>query len=106
VADPLFFTFFGVVSMVGSYYVQAASTHDVIFDSFMSVAAVPRHVWALSLPIGALTTNILIIIDDIRDRQFDIAKGQRTVAVRFGKHWSRAEFVTLLLLSYCAPFWF
>jgi 1,4-dihydroxy-2-naphthoate octaprenyltransferase len=60
---------------------------------------------AFSLPIGALTTNILII-DDIRDRKHDAAKGKRTVAVRFGKEWSRAEFFVLLMLSYLAPAWF
>jgi 1,4-dihydroxy-2-naphthoate octaprenyltransferase len=55
--------------------------------------------------VGALTTNILII-DDIRDRDFDALKGKRTVAVRFGSEWSRAEFLALLALSYLAPLWF
>ena len=32
-------------------------------------------------------------------------KGKRTVAVRFGKSWSRREFLVLLSLSYVAPFW-
>ena len=50
------------------------------------------------MPIGALTTCILII-DDIRDRRFDAVKGKRTVAVRFGARWSRAEFFILLLLE-------
>ncbi len=90
-ADPLFFAFFGIVSVVGTYYVQAQ--------------ALPASAVALGLPVGALTTNILII-DDIRDREFDAVKGKRTVAVRFGKQWSRAEFLALLLLSYLAPLWF
>ena len=61
--------------------------------------------FAPSLPVGALTTNIPII-DDIRDRDFDVVKGKRTVAVRAGTAWSRAEFAVLLALSYRAPFWF
>jgi 1,4-dihydroxy-2-naphthoate octaprenyltransferase len=65
----------------------------------------PLSAFALGLPIGALTTNILVI-DDIRDREFDVVKGKRTVAVRFGKEWSRAEFMVLLALSYLAPLWF
>lgn len=86
-ADPLFFLFFGVVSALSAYYVQA------------EVALGPAH-WrdalrwtavAISLPIGALITNILII-DDIRDCAFDTAKGKNTVAVRFGTCASRAEF--------------
>jgi 1,4-dihydroxy-2-naphthoate octaprenyltransferase len=60
---------------------------------------------ALSLPIGALITNILII-DDIRDRDFDSIKGKNTVAVRFGRAWSRAEFIALMGVSYLLPFWF
>jgi len=90
-ADPLFFAFFGIVSVTGAYYVQAQ--------------ALPVTAFALSLPVGALTTNILII-DDIRDREFDAVKGKRTVAVRFGKEWSRREFLALLLLAYLAPLWF
>jgi 1,4-dihydroxy-2-naphthoate octaprenyltransferase len=90
-ADPLFFAFFGVVSVTGAYYVQAQ--------------ALPMSAFALSLPVGALTTNILVI-DDIRDREFDAVKGKRTVAVRFGKEWSRREFLALLLLAYLAPLWF
>jgi 1,4-dihydroxy-2-naphthoate octaprenyltransferase len=87
-ADPLFFVFFGIVSVAGAYYVQAQ--------------ALPTSALALGVPVGALTTNILII-DDIRDREFDAVKGKRTVAVRFGKEWSRAEFLALLALAYLAP---
>jgi 1,4-dihydroxy-2-naphthoate octaprenyltransferase len=100
-ADPLFFLFFGVVSVMGTYYVQAAVTHG----SSDWLRALPFSAFALSLPIGALITNILII-DDIRDCDFDAVKGKRTVAVRFGKWWSRAEFLVLLCFSYIAPLWF
>jgi 1,4-dihydroxy-2-naphthoate octaprenyltransferase len=91
-ADPLFFLFFGVVSVLGGYYVQAH--------------AMPLAAFALGLPVGALTTNILII-DDIRDREFDRVKGKRTIAVRFGARWSRIEFAVLLAFAYLAPlaFW-
>jgi 1,4-dihydroxy-2-naphthoate octaprenyltransferase len=91
-ADPLFFLFFGVVSVLGGYYVQAE--------------AMPLAAFLLGLPVGALTTNILII-DDIRDREFDLVKGKRTIAVRFGARWSRAEFAVLLAFAYLAPlaFW-
>lgn len=100
-ADPLFFLFFGVVSVVGAYYVQAAAVHG----SANWVAALPFGAVAVSLPVGALITNILII-DDIRDRDFDIVKGKRTIAVRFGRTWSRVEFLALLIVSYLLPFWF
>lgn len=105
-ADPLFFVFFGCVPVIGGYYVQAAPASGAVFASWAIMDALPASAVALSLPLGALTTNILII-DDIRDREFDTIKGKRTVAVRFGTEWSRAEFVGLLLLAYLAPlaFW-
>jgi 1,4-dihydroxy-2-naphthoate octaprenyltransferase len=105
IADPLFFVFFGIVSVVGCYYVQAAPAYGLPAFWQAVPEAFPVAAFALGLPIGALTTNILII-DDIRDREFDVVKGKRTVVVRAGMAWSRAEFVALLVLSYLAPFGF
>jgi 1,4-dihydroxy-2-naphthoate polyprenyltransferase len=99
-ADPLFFLFFGTVSVIGTYYVQAA----VVLGPAHWREALPFAAVAVSLPIGALITNILII-DDIRDREFDVVKGKNTIAVRFGKGWSRAEFACLLVFAYLTPFW-
>lgn len=101
----MFFIFFGTVSVVGCYYVQAAPaySHPTFWQAVPD--ALPLAAFALSLPIGALTTNILII-DDIRDREFDVVKGKRTLAVRAGVAWSRREFVALLALSYLTLFWF
>ncbi len=99
-ADPLFFLFFGVVSVVGTYYVQAAS---VLGAGHLREALAPAA-FAAGVPLGALITGILII-DDIRDCAHDAVKGKNTVAVRFGKRWSRIELGALLLLAYLAPFW-
>ena len=99
-ADPLFFLFFGTMSVIGTYYVQAA----VVLGPEHWRQALPLAAVAVSLPIGALITNILII-DDIRDRDFDVVKGKNTVAVRFGKGWSRAEFMCLLAFAYLEPLW-
>jgi len=100
-ADPLFFLFFGVVSVIGTYYVQSAA----VLGTTSWRIGFPATVFAISVPIGALITNILII-DDIRDREFDVVKGKNSVAVRFGVKWSRAEFSALMTLAYLAPFWF
>jgi 1,4-dihydroxy-2-naphthoate polyprenyltransferase len=100
-ADPLFFLFFGTMSVIGTYYVQAAA----VLGSEHWRAALPFAAVAVSLPIGALITDILII-DDIRDCEFDVEKGKNTIAVRFGKGWSRLEFVCLLVFAYLMPFWF
>jgi 1,4-dihydroxy-2-naphthoate octaprenyltransferase len=100
-ADPLFFLFFGVVSVIGTYYVQSAA----VLGTGSWRAGFPATAFAVSLPIGALMTSILII-DDIRDRDFDVGKGKKTVAVRFGRNWSRAELIALMTLANLAPFWF
>ena len=100
-ADPLFFLFFGVVSVVGTYYVQAAAALGTAswFSGF------PASAFAVSVPVGALTTCILII-DDIRDREFDAVKGKKSIAVRFGARRSRMEFTALMAIAYLAPLWF
>jgi 1,4-dihydroxy-2-naphthoate octaprenyltransferase len=99
-ADPLFFLFFGTVSVLGAYYVQAAA----VLGPEHWREALPLAAVAVSLPIGALITNILII-DDIRDCEFDKIKGKNTIAVRFGKIYSRCEFVGLFAFAYLSPFW-
>ena len=100
-ADPLFFLFFGTVSVLGVYFVQAA----VVLGPGHWREALPWTAIVVSLPIGALITNILII-DDIRDFDFDVVKGKNTIAVRFGKGASRIEFVLLLIVAYALPLWF
>lgn len=94
-ADPVFFLMFGVVAVVGTYYVQAAA--------LQTSGTIPLLAFVVGVPVGALVTNVLII-DDIRDREADAAKGWRTIAVRFGRGASRAEFVGLTVFAYAAPF--
>ena len=100
--DPLFFVFFGVVSVVGTYYVQAASSLAAPFPLVPPPGSLPASAVLVSLPVAALTTNILII-DNIRDRAFDEAKGEITIAVVLGDFWSRIEYLALLALAYAVP---
>jgi 1,4-dihydroxy-2-naphthoate octaprenyltransferase len=88
--DPLFFVFFGVVSVTATYYVQAG--------------AVTSLALVASLSVGALTTNILVI-DNIRDLEHDREKNERTLAVLIGPRWSRVEYVMLLAIAYSIPVW-
>ena len=89
--EPLFFAFFGVVSVVGSYFVQ--------------VGSFPVDAFVAGLPVAALTTNILVI-DNIRDLDYDRSKGERTIAVAIGPRWSRVEYCALLAFAYVVPVWF
>jgi 1,4-dihydroxy-2-naphthoate octaprenyltransferase len=94
-ADVLFFIMFGFVAVVGTYYIQAAS--------LLVPQELPIALFVVGLPMAALVTGVLII-DDIRDHEFDAAKGWRTPAVRYGVQWSRAEFTALVAFAYLAPF--
>lgn len=86
--DLFVFIFFGFAAVCGTYYVQAGT---------VSAAAL----WA-AVPIGALTTNILVV-NNLRDIDTDRAVGKMTLAVRLGAQGARAEFLLLLGLAYVSP---
>jgi len=87
--DLAVFIFFGLVAVVGTYYVQALRVTTLVF-----VAAAP---------VGALITAILVV-NNIRDADSDRAAGKRTLAVRLGRRGARIEFILLLAVAYVAPF--
>ena len=68
---------FGVVAVAGAYYVQAAPAYGATAGSLLVLQALPLKALVVGLPVGALVTNVLLV-DDIRDRNFDALKGWRT----------------------------
>lgn len=91
--EPLFYLFFGPVSFFGCYYVQAAAS---------GAQAFPLDGIPVSLGLAALTTNILVI-DNIRDLEYDKAKNEITLAVLIGERWSFVEYGLLLASAYLMP---
>jgi 1,4-dihydroxy-2-naphthoate octaprenyltransferase len=91
--DLFVFLFFGFAAVCGTYYVQAGAISAAAF-------------WA-SIPMGALTTNILVV-NNLRDIDTDAAVGKKTLAVRLGPQGARAEYILMLGLSYVSPIlmWF
>jgi len=83
--DIFVFLYFGVAAVVGTYYIQALNT---------SPAA-----WWMSLPIGLLIVNILVV-NNLRDIDVDQAAGKITLAVRMGIFATRKEYLILLVISY------
>jgi len=81
------FLFFGVVAVVGTYYVQAQE--------------LPWEAFALSVPIGLLASAILVV-NNIRDADTDRRAGKRTLAVRLGRERTRVLFAAMLAVSYLA----
>ncbi len=103
--DPLFFVFFGLVSVAGAFLVQAQAVLSPRLPLGLPAGTLDAAVLVAALPVAALTTNILVI-DNIRDLDYDRAKGERTIAVVVGPLWSRVEYCALLALGYLAPLWF
>jgi 1,4-dihydroxy-2-naphthoate octaprenyltransferase len=79
------FLFFGVVAVVGSYYVQAEE--------------LPWEAFALSVPVGLLAAAILVV-NNVRDADTDRRAGKRTLAVRLGRDRARSMFGAMLAASY------
>jgi len=87
--DLFVFIFFGIVGTVGTYYLHA---QQFTFLAFL-----------ISLPVGALITNILIV-NNYRDIEEDKTAGKNTLAVLLGKEFSKYEYVFLILVSFFIPF--
>ncbi len=82
------FLFFGVVAVVGSYYVQAE--------------ALPWEAFAVSVPVGLLASAILVV-NNVRDLDTDRRAGKLTLAVKLGRERARILFLAMLLLAYAVP---
>lgn len=104
-SDLHFFIMFGIFAPAAAYYAQFAAHQQPASYWQILFHDMPVRAFVIGLPLGAIAVNILII-DDIRDREFDIAKGWRTGPVRFGIAWSRVEYVLLTGFIYVIPFWF
>lgn len=86
--DLAVFIFFGLVAVVGTFYVQARFITPLV--------------WLAALPMGALVTNILVV-NNIRDADTDMRVGKRTLAVLLGRRGARGEYLALLALAYAIP---
>jgi len=86
--DIFVFIFFGVVAVVGTYYVQALQLTEMIFIA--------------SIPAGTLITNILIV-NNYRDIDEDRKNNKNTLAVLFGRQFSQSQYLLQLLAAYAVP---
>ncbi len=82
------FSFFGLVAVIGTAYLQAASVESLFV--------------AAAIPVGALTTAILVV-NNLRDIPTDRAAGKRTLAVMLGAPAAQAEYALLLAVAYAVP---
>lgn len=82
------FTFFGLVAVAGTAYLQTDRLEP------LGLAA--------AVPVGALVTAILVV-NNLRDIETDRRAAKRTLAVRIGARATVAEFMVLLGVGFAAP---
>jgi 1,4-dihydroxy-2-naphthoate octaprenyltransferase len=79
------FLFFGLTSVVGTYWVQTGTTSALA--------------WLVATAIGAIITAI-IVVNNLRDIEQDRAANKRTVAVRIGARATKFEYAALMTIPY------
>jgi 1,4-dihydroxy-2-naphthoate octaprenyltransferase len=86
--DLFVLIFFGPVAVGGTYYVQALQVNTTVLVAGMGP--------------GLLITAILTV-NNLRDIEVDRKAGKRTLAVRFGKTFTRWEYAFLVLVGVSIP---
>ena len=79
------FTFFGIVAVTGSYFVQRQ--------------ALEWEAFVLAVPVGLLASAILVV-NTVRDLETDRRAGKKTLAVRLGRANTRRLFAVMVALAY------
>jgi 1,4-dihydroxy-2-naphthoate polyprenyltransferase len=79
------FLFFGIVAVVGSFFVQ---TKHLVWEAF-----------ALAVPVGLLASAILVV-NNFRDIDTDRRAGKRTLAVRLGRDRTRTLYAAIVYIAY------
>lgn len=86
--DLFVFVFFGLAAVAGTCFVQVLEFRP---DSLTAGVA-----------LGAASTAILVV-NNLRDMETDARAGKRTLAVRMGGGWTKAQYVSLLMLTAAVP---
>lgn len=86
--DIFVLIFFGPVAVGGTYYVIAQQIDLVVILA--------------GIPAGMLATAILVV-NNLRDIDTDTKAGKRTLAVRFGLTFTRAEYLVMLIGAILFP---
>jgi 1,4-dihydroxy-2-naphthoate polyprenyltransferase len=83
--DLFVFVFFGIIAVVGTFYLQSETVTGAALLA--------------SLPVAMLVTAILVV-NNLRDVDTDRDAGKRTLAVRLGRDATRIQYTILVLGAY------
>lgn len=86
--DVFVLVFFGFVAVGGTYFVQGLTLSSITL-------------WAAA-PVGLLGVALLAV-NNTRDEKTDAAAGKKTLVVRLGVSFGKAEYVTCLVVSALVP---
>jgi 1,4-dihydroxy-2-naphthoate octaprenyltransferase len=86
--DLFVFIFFGLVAVTVTFFVQAGR---IGADAVLG-----------AVPVGCLASNILLV-NNYRDADTDAAARKRTLVVRFGRPFARAQHAACLAVAFAAP---
>ena len=86
--DVFVFVFFGLVAVSGTAYLQSGRWSPFAL--------------ALSVSIGLLVTNILVV-NNLRDLPTDRAAGKHTLAARLGDRGTRLQYALFTAVAYAIP---
>ena len=86
--DIFVFIFFGPVAVGGTYYIH---THR--FDPVVLTAGIAP----------GLIASAILVVNNLRDIKTDARASKKTLAVRFGEGFTKAEYILLLLFAAITP---
>ena len=86
--DVFVFIFFGLIAVPGTYYLQMGIISNL-------------SIWMGAI-MGMLSTAILVV-NNLRDADTDKISGKKTLAVRFGKKFSKMQYSILILSPFLLP---
>ena len=86
--DVFVFIFFGLIAVPGTYYLQIGIVNEL-------------SLW-MGAFMGMLSTAILVV-NNLRDADTDMLSGKKTLAVRFGKKFSKIQYSILIFIPFLLP---
>lgn len=90
IADLFVLVFFGPVAVGGTYYVQTLTIEPYILIAGLA---------------PGLISMAILVVNNLRDIETDRAAGKKTLAVRFGKQFTQAEYILCLLAACLISLW-